>query len=200
MAEQAQGNPGVVGLAGFGITTLVLQFHNLGWCGSGVVFCLALAFGGLAQFIAGYQEFKCGNNFGYSAFVTYGAFWIAFGFILAILDLQNVPGTWIAAHLKISHTDVGFFLVGFTVYTAIMCIASLAVHVAMFLTFLTLLLGFIGLDFVFLADMKSVLTITAIDLIACAFCALYMMAHAVFLQTFGRDVLPVGGPLVRKTA
>ena len=25
------GNPAVVGLAGFGLTTLILQFHNLGW-------------------------------------------------------------------------------------------------------------------------------------------------------------------------
>lgn len=26
------GNPAVVGLGGFGMTTLMLQFHNLGWC------------------------------------------------------------------------------------------------------------------------------------------------------------------------
>ena len=46
MAGQGTGNPAVVGLAGFGMTTLLLQFHNLGWCGSGIVFCTALAFGG----------------------------------------------------------------------------------------------------------------------------------------------------------
>ena len=71
-------NPAVVGLAGFGVTTLLLQLHNLGLCGSGVIFCCALFFGGTAQLIAGLQEFKTGNNFGYSAFATYGAFWIAF--------------------------------------------------------------------------------------------------------------------------
>ncbi|MDE3028489.1 MAG: GPR1/FUN34/YaaH family transporter, partial [Paracoccaceae bacterium] len=27
------GNPAVVGLGGFGMTTLLLQFHNLGWIG-----------------------------------------------------------------------------------------------------------------------------------------------------------------------
>jgi hypothetical protein len=79
-----------------------------------------------------------------------------------------------------------------------MFIGSLAVHMAMTLTFLTLLLGFIGLDFVFLQGMKSVLTITAIDLIVCAGLALYMMAHAVFLQVYGKDVLPVGKPLFSK--
>ena len=29
--NMTKGNPAVVGLAGFGLTTLVLQFHNLGW-------------------------------------------------------------------------------------------------------------------------------------------------------------------------
>ncbi len=67
MENHKLGNPAVVGLAGFGVTTLLLQFHNLGLAGTGVVFCAALIFGGLAQMIAGYLEFKVGNNFGFSA-------------------------------------------------------------------------------------------------------------------------------------
>ncbi len=200
MAEQATGNPAVVGLAGFGMTTLLLQFHNLGWCGSGIVFCTALAFGGGAQLIAGFQEFKAGNNFGYSAFVSYGAFWIALALMFLVLDVQKATGTFIGEHLKITGFDLGMFLLGFTIYTAIMWIGSFAVHTAMFLTFLTLLLGFIGLDLVFLAGMKNLLTITAWDLVVCALLAWYMMAHVIFLQVFGRDVLPVGKPLVAKPA
>ncbi len=198
MAEQGTGNPAVVGLAGFGMTTLLLQFHNLGWCGSGIVFCTALAFGGGAQLIAGFQEFKAGNNFGYSAFVSYGAFWIALALMFLVLDVQHVQGSFIGDHLKITGFDLGMFLLGFTIYTAIMFIGSMAVHTAMFLTFLTLLLGFIGLDLVFLAGMKELLAITAWDLVVCALLAWYMMAHVIFLQVFGRDVLPVGKPLVAK--
>jgi hypothetical protein len=70
----------------------------------------------------------------------------------------------------------------------------------MFLTFFTLVLGFIGLDLVFLAGMKNLLTITAWDLVICALLAWYMMAHVIFLQVFGRNVLPVGGPLISKPA
>lgn len=198
MAEQTHGNPAVVGLAGFGCTTLLLQFHNLGWCGTGIVFCAALMFGGGAQLIAGFQEFKGGNNFGYSAFSAYGAFWLALAFIFLIMDLQGAPNSFIGSHLKITGTDLGIFLLAFTLYTLVMLIASMGVHLAMFLTFLTLFLGFVGLDLVFLADMKSVQTITAIDLIVCALLAWYMMAHVIFLQVFGRNVLPVGGPLVSK--
>jgi succinate-acetate transporter protein len=199
MAEPAYGNPAVVGLAGFGATTLLLQFHNLGWCGSGVVFCIAIAFGGLAQLIAGYQEFKTGGNFGFSAFTAYGSFWLALAAIFLIMNFQSAPNSSIAGPLKIEPADIGYFLLVFTIYTGIMWIGSFAVHTAMFLTFLTLFLGFIGLDLVFLGGRKSVMTITAIDLIVCALLAWYMMAHIIFLQVFGRDVLPVGKPLVKHT-
>ncbi|MCB0224205.1 MAG: hypothetical protein KDI02_10980, partial [Anaerolineae bacterium] len=51
MNDQKIGNPAVVGLAGFGLTTLILQFHNVGWAGIGPVVWLALVFGGGAQLI-----------------------------------------------------------------------------------------------------------------------------------------------------
>ena len=194
MAGQGQGNPAVVGLAGFGMTTLLLQFHNLGWCGTGIVFCTAMMLGGGAQLIAGFQEFKCGNNFGYSAFVVYGAFWLALGLIWLVLDLQGAGVAAVGKHLQITAKDIGFFLLGFTLYTMIMWVASLRVHGMMAFTFTTLVLGFIGLDLVFLAGMKGLLTIPAIDLIVCALSAWYMMAHVIFLQVFGKDVLPVGKP------
>lgn len=192
MVEIKQGNPAVVGLAGFGLTTLLLQFHNLGWCGTGVVFCSALVLGGVAQMIAGLQEFKCGNNFGYSAFTVYGAFWIALGLIWLLLDLQSIAGTFIGSHLNVTHMDIGFFLLAFTLYTAIMWCASLKIHGAMAFTFTTLLLGFIGLDLVFLCELKGVMTLTAIDLIVCALSAWYMMAGIIFTQVFGKPVLPMG--------
>jgi uncharacterized protein len=196
MAGQVQGNPAVVGLAGFGLTTLLLQFHNLGWCGTGVVFCTAIILGGGAQLVAGFQEFRCGNNFGYSAFTVFGAFWIALGLIWFLLDLQSAPNTFIGNHLKITPNDIGVFLVAFTLYAAIMWVASLRVSGMMAFTFTTLILGFVGLDLAFLADMKWVVPVVAVDLIVCSLCAWYMMAHIIFLQLFGRDILPVGKPWI----
>jgi len=178
------GNPAVVGLAGFGVTTLVLQFHNVGWCGIGPVFALALVFGGLAQLIAGFQEFKCGNNFGYSAFVAYGAFWIAFGVIL----ICNKFGFYAS-----SGKDIGFFLVGYTVYTLILWIAAMRIHGMMALTFTLLLIGFILLDLAHFGFPK--LTVVAgYELMLCALSALYMMASVIYTQTFGRVILPLGKP------
>lgn len=56
------GNPAVVGLAGFGMTTLLLQIHNLGLLEWGPVIAMGIIFGGLAQMIAGFQEQKNGKQ------------------------------------------------------------------------------------------------------------------------------------------
>lgn len=132
--EKKMGNPAVVGLAGFGLTTLLLQFHNIGLCGLGPVVAMAFIFGGLAQMIAGFQEQRMGNNFGYSAFVAYGSFWIGLGII------------WMLNYFKVyesNRTDVGYFMLAWTLYSVILFIASLWVHKAMAITFGLLVIGFI---------------------------------------------------------
>jgi hypothetical protein len=182
-----QGNPAVVGLAGFGLTTMILQFHNVGWCGVGPIVALAFVFGGLAQMIAGFQEFKCGNNFGYSAFVSYGAFWIALG-VIFILNFFNIYHS--------STTDVGWFLVVWTMYTFIMWFAAMKIHSAMAITFTLLLIGFILLDIAHFGY-PEMTKVAGYELMLCAASAWYMMAHVIFLQVFGRDVLPVGKPWLK---
>lgn len=181
------GNPAVVGLAGFGLTTLILQFHNLGLCGLGPVIACGLIFGGLAQIIAGFQEFKVGNNFGYSAFVSYGSFWIA----LCIILLFNNYGIY-----KSSPTDIGYFLIVWTLYTAIMWVAAMKIHGAMASTFTLLLAGFVLLDLAHFGY-PAMTKVAGYVLILCALNAWYMMAHVIFMQVFGRDVLPVGKPWIQ---
>jgi len=186
-SAEPSGNPGVVGLAGFGITTLLLQFHNVGWCGVGPIVSLAFVFGGMAQLIAGYQEFKVGNNFGYSAFVSYGAFWIALG-IIFLLNYHNVYHS--------STSDLGWFLVGWTVYTFIMWIPAMRIHGAMAITFTLLLIGFILLDLAHFGY-PDLTKVAGYELMLCAASALYMMAHVIYAQVFGRNILPVGKPWLK---
>src|ERR671919_85928 len=74
-------NPGPLGLAAFALTTFVLSMFNAGLVSSGgepIVFGLALAYGGLAQLLAGMWEFRTGNTFGATAFTSFGAFWLSF--------------------------------------------------------------------------------------------------------------------------
>lgn len=181
------GNPAVVGLAAFGLTTMLLQFHNVGWMGLGPVLWAGLFFGGLAQMIAGLQEQKTGNNFGYVAFTSYGAFWICLG------------GIWLGEHFQIfpsSGTDVGWFLVAWTVFTVILWIGSMRVNGALALTFTLLLIGFILLDLSKFVN-PELGKIAGYELMLCALGAWYVMAHNIFQDLFGRDVLPVGAPWIK---
>ena len=183
----AIGNPAVVGLGGFGMTTLLLQFHNLGWIDIGPVIWCGFVFGGFAQLIAGFQEQKTGNNFGFAAFAGYGAFWI----MLCSYLLGSTSGN---PMLKLSENDLGFLMLVWAMFTGGLWIASFKISKAMWFTFLTLLIGFILLALVFWGN-KSLLPLAAWDLIVCALTAWYMMFHVIFLSVFGRDVLPVGKPL-----
>ena len=178
------GNPAAIGLGAFGATTILLQFHNLGMVGTGVVMWLAFFFGGLAQFIAGLQEFRTGNSFGSAAFVTYGSFWIALGGIFASgqLGVFNITGT-----------DVGWFLVVFTGLTAIYLLGAMKQNGALSLVFLTLLIGFILLDIGHLVPGASVFNkIAAVELIGCALAAWYLMAHVILAPL--KINVPAGKP------
>lgn len=71
-------NPAPLGLLGFGMTTVLLNIHNAGFFPvNSMIMGMGLFVGGLAQVIAGVQEWKKNNTFGATAFTAYGFFWIA---------------------------------------------------------------------------------------------------------------------------
>lgn len=136
-------NPAPLGLSAFALTTFVLSSANAGWfpaTGVPVVVGLALFYGGLMQFVAGIQEFRTGNTFGATAFCSYGGFWLALGF--DIWQPNLIPG----------HAALGFFLLGWTIFTGWMFLGTLRTNLALmavigllFLTFLALALGEFGI-------------------------------------------------------
>lgn len=187
MSNGTSGNPAVVGLAGFGLTTLMLQFHNLGLVPEiGAVVALGLVFGGVAQLIAGLQEKSTGNNFGYCAFTSYGAFWIA----LSLIWVFNKTGLFVT-----NDNEIGWFMVAWTLFSIILWVGSLRISKAMAFTFTTLVIGFVLLDIAKFVD-HSYAFWAGIDLVACALGAWYMMAAAILNPLYGRTVLPLGKPVV----
>ena len=89
-------DPAPLGLAAFALTTFVLSVVNAGWFPTTVepvVFGLALAYGGIAQFAAGMWEFAKGNTFGATAFCSYGAFWVSFWWLTGHTDLVKAPAS-----------------------------------------------------------------------------------------------------------
>jgi uncharacterized protein len=88
-------SPATLGLMGFATTTILAGLSNLpapvgagfGDSANGVgsnwtVYGMAIAFGGIAQLLAGIIALRKGNMFAGSAFVGYGSFWIAFTLML----------------------------------------------------------------------------------------------------------------------
>src|SRR5260370_17920357 len=68
-------NPAVVGLMGFGLTTMATGLHNVGFCSAGPTLALAICFGGTAQFIAGIVDLRKGSIFAGSALLFSWALW-----------------------------------------------------------------------------------------------------------------------------
>jgi len=152
-AAPAVANPAPLGLSAFALTTFVLSSSNAGFLfpavgvGGDVVIGLALFYGGLVQLVAGIQEFRQGNTFGATAFCSYAGFWMALAVVL-------LPGTGIITSLvaaKALSSGVGTFLLGWTIFTGLMLIATfringalVAVFALLFLTFLSLTIGWLG--------------------------------------------------------
>jgi succinate-acetate transporter protein len=135
----AVADPAPLGLMGFATTTLVLSAGNSGFSGvtAGGALSLALAYGGLAQLLAGMWEFKNGNTFGAVAFSSYGAFWLSFWAFFNIGG-SAPKGTY----------DVAWYLLGWTVVTGVLLIGTfrlnyglVVVFALLFITFLLLCIG-----------------------------------------------------------
>ena len=91
MLKEWWANPAVVGLMGFGLTTMATGLHNVGFWSAGPTLALAICFGGTAQFIAGIVDLRKGSIFGGSAFMSYGAFWWSLFVLLYVQPKTGIP-------------------------------------------------------------------------------------------------------------
>jgi succinate-acetate transporter protein len=180
-------DPAPLGLAGFAMSTFVLSMFNanfVGPSGEPVVLGLALAYGGIAQLLAGMWEFRNGNTFGAVAFSSFGAFWISY-WVLVTFSASTIPAGEVGA-------AVGLFLWAWAIFTAYMFVASLRTTRAVALVF-----GLLTITFILLGIGNSGADETLIHWggyfgLATAFAAWYASFAAVVNSTFGRVVLPVG--------
>jgi hypothetical protein len=155
----------------------------LGPGGEPIVFGLALAYGGLAQLLAGMWEFKTGNTFGAVAFTSYGAFWISFWAFVQFFE-KDVPKAD-AGHA------VGLFLIAWGIFTLYMFIASLRTTAAIATVFFLLAATFFVLGIGNAGAHPDIVKAGGWIGLATAAAAWYASFAAVTNSTFGRTVLPV---------
>ena len=186
IASLAIADPAPLGLAAFALTTFVLSFFNakiVSTSGEAVVLAVALAYGGIAQILAGMWEFRNGNTFGATAFTSYGAFWLSL-WVLNEFLVRSIPKTVVGAAL-------GLYLVSWGVFTTYMWVASLRTSVAVSLVFLLLAVTFALLGIGNWTTTTGLITAGGWFGIATAAVAWYASFAGITNSTFGRTILPV---------
>jgi succinate-acetate transporter protein len=179
-------DPGPLGLAAFALTTFVLSMFNAGLvshAGEPVVLGIALAYGGIAQILAGMWEFRTGNTFGAVAFTSFGAFWISF-WALVTFFAGEIPAEHVGAAL-------GLYLIAWGIFTLYMLVASLRTTAAIAAVFALLTVTFFLLGIGNANESDGLIEAGGWCGLATAAAAWYASFAAVTNSTFGRTVLPV---------
>jgi len=195
--SEKSANPAPLGLLGFGVTTILLNFvHNaqLGPVDS-MILAMGLAYGGLAQVIAGIMEYKKGNTFGTVAFTSYGLFWWSYVLLTLIPKYYLLLGMQTASN----EAMMAYFLM-WGIFTLAMFFGTLKANRALQFVFISLAILF------FLLTTKSALlsytSLTANDLelftriigiegIICGASAVYLALAEVLNEIYGKTVLPI---------
>jgi hypothetical protein len=187
-------NPAPLGLLGFGMTTVLLNLHNAGFFGfNTMILGMGIFYGGIAQVIAGIQEWKKGNTFGATAFTSYGLFW------LSLVALLMLPGAIVGPDK--TATASYFFMWG--LFTLVMFIGTLKLNRALQVVFGTLFVLFFMLCIrdataTSAADFsKTFGKIAGYEGIVCGASAIYAALAQVLNEVYGKVVLSIG-PVVAK--
>jgi uncharacterized protein len=183
-------NPAPLGLAAFGVTTVVLSSINAGLLppeATAAVVPLAFAFGGLAQLITGVLEYANGNTFGTVAFTAYGAFWLWYSTLV-----WSIGAGWLKPPAA---SGVATALLMWGVFTLYMWVATFKANKGIFTTFLCLWITFFLLaagDFGWAPGKK----LGGILGLVTGAVALYVSFAEVVNTTFGTEAIPLGRPMV----
>ncbi len=201
-------NPAPLGLLGFGMTTVLLNFvHNarLGPIDS-MIIGMGIFYGGLAQIIAGILEYRKGNTFGTTAFTSYGLFWLSFVALnwLGVRDVATVevwPFIGGATPWTASQEAFAAYFFMWGLFTFVMFFGTLRTNRTLQFVFMSLAILF------FLLAFKSALlaytSITASSLewftrligvegVICGFSAVYLALAEVLNEAHGKTILPIG--------
>jgi len=178
-------NPAPLGLLGFGMTTVLLNLHNAGFFALGsMILAMGIFYGGLAQIIAGIQEWKKNNTFGATAFTSYGFFWLTLVALLILPKMGLADAT--------SKEGMAAYLFMWGLFTAGMFIGTLRANRALQFVFGSLTILFFLLA---LGDITGNATITMIagyEGIICGLSAIYAGLAQVLNEMYKRTVAPLG--------
>jgi succinate-acetate transporter protein len=179
-------NPAPLGLMGFGMTTVLLNLHNVGFFdNSAMILAMGIFYGGIAQIIAGILEWKKGNTFGTTAFISYGFFWLS---LVGLLVLPKLG--WADAATS---SAMGAYLIMWGIFTAFLFVATLKMDKVSQFIFgsLTILFALLAIgDFTEIAIIKQIAGFVGL---ICGGAAIYAAMALVLNEAYDKTVLSLGG-------
>jgi succinate-acetate transporter protein len=180
------GNPAPLGLLGFGMTTVLLNLHNAGFFElNAMILAMGICYGGIAQVIAGIMEWRKGNTFATTAFISYGLFWLSLVGLIVLTKLG-----WGAAT---NDKAMAAYLFMWGLFTLVMFIGTLRLHVAGQIVFGSLALLFFLLAYGDFANASPGFKhFTGYEGIFCGFSAIYTGLAQVLNELYGKVILPLG--------
>ncbi|MFT7003073.1 MAG: succinate-acetate transporter protein [Sulfurimonas sp.] len=177
-------NPAPLGLMGFGMTTVLLNLHNTGLFTLGtMILAMGIFYGGSAQIIAGIMEWKKGNTFATTAFISYGFFWLT----LVGLILLPKLGLGVAPE----NSAMVAFLVMWGLFTGVMFIATLKLSRALQFVFASLTILFFLLAIGDATHSHTIKMIAGYEGIICGASAIYAGLAQVINEVYAKEILPL---------
>lgn len=144
----------------------------------------ACSTGGIAQIIAGILEYRRGNTFAVTAFVSYGSFW------LTLVALLLLPKFGLADATPAGF--IGWYLFLWGVFTLFMFVGTLKANRALQFVFLSLTVLFFLLAARDWTGAALLGKIADFEGIVCGGSAIYLAMAEVLNEKFERVVLPIG--------
>jgi uncharacterized protein len=179
-------NPAPLGLLGFGLTTVLLNLANAGvFPLNSMILAMGLAYGGLAQIIVGIMEFKKGNTFGMTAFLSYGLFW------WSLVALVLLPKISVFSGLASTPTALAAYFFMWGLFTFSMLFGTLKANRALQFVFASLAVLFFLLTAKELTGNATLGTITGIEGVVCGLSAVYLGIAEVLNEANGKTILPI---------
>src|SRR5919205_1730992 len=176
--KDTSANPAPLGLFGFGMTTVLLNLHNAGFFEmNAMIFAMGLFYGGLAQVVAGIMESRKNNTFGFTAFISYGFFWLT---LVGLLVMPKLG--WV---VPASETGMVAYLVMWGIFTALLFIGTLKISRALQFVFATLTLLFFLLALGDATGNAAIKQFTGYEGIICGASAIYTGAANLLNEVYG---------------
>ncbi|MHA1274022.1 MAG: acetate uptake transporter [Promethearchaeota archaeon] len=179
-------NPAPLGLMCFGMTTVLLNLHNAGLYVFGtMILSMGLLYGGMAQIIAGIMEYKKGNTFGTTVFISYGTFWMT----LVFLKIMPNTGLWDTPPDTLA---VASYLIMWGIFSIIMFLGTFNKNRTLQIIFITLIILFFLLAIGDITGLAYITIIAGYEGIVCGSLAIYLAMAEIINENYGRDILPIG--------